>query len=121
MDLIEDHPLDIIKTTVASEYKCAKNFRRHHEQVCVFIHHDIPGNNPDILLAKLLFEIVELLVTDSLQRGGVNHLGSCFAREIPRIFGENCLARTSGSCHHNRMVFAHAFDTLFLESIQRMR
>jgi hypothetical protein len=72
VDLVEDHIADVVKAAGILVDQVAKDLGGHHHRRRLLVNGVLAGDQADIALAVLAFEVAELLVAEGLQRRGVD-------------------------------------------------
>jgi len=116
VDLIEDDPFNVLDLAAVVVKHRLEDFGCHDQTGCVLIELDIASDDANI--PKLQLEVPVFLVTQGLNRRGVNRLGHVSSGKRDGILRDHCLTRRGMGCNHNTVTLLQPVDGALLKVIK---
>ena len=118
MDLVENDPADLLNAFRVLKKGIPVDLGRHDEERRFPVDGNVSGEDPDRFFAETFLEIPEFLITQGLDRGGINDLFSAREGFLDGFFGDESFAGARGRGDEKRMLLFDPFDGLELERVQ---
>ena len=116
--LVEDHPAETVESARSGVDHVAEHLGGHHHDRRIAVDRGVAGEETDPAGAVDLHEVVELLVGERLDRGGVERPGRRGERHLDGMLGDDRLARSGRSAHQHRASPVDRRDRLPLEIVE---
>ena len=115
--LVQHDVLEVLEP--AAVERVAEDLGGHHQDLRLWIHLHVTGEDADPILAVGAREVAELLVAQRLERRGVGDALPGLERGLDGELGDERLAGAGRRRHDHRLVAGDRADRLHLEVVQR--